>query len=123
MLFKRIDNFENYWINLDGIVYNEKYNRYLTPRIDKQTGYNMVTLCKDGKMYTKTIHKILSECFIENSNNYPVIDHVNQVRTDNRLENLRWATIQQNGHNRKDNNEEFYIYIRKNGNFLVQFKF
>ena len=41
--------------------------------------------------------------------NKPCIDHINRIRDDNIIENLRWATHSENSQNRSDNNEELYI--------------
>jgi hypothetical protein len=55
-------------------------------------------LCRQRKAFK--IHKLVAEVFIENPNNYPEIDHINRIRTDNRVENLRWVTREQNQQNK-----------------------
>lgn len=70
-------------------------NRILIPQ-SSIWGYLRVGLCKDGKMILKTIHRIVAEAFLPNIENKPVVHHKNSIRTDNRLENLQWATVSEN---------------------------
>ena len=42
------------------------------------------------------IHRLIAQHYIPNPNNLPLVDHINQVRDDNRIENLRWATVSEN---------------------------
>ena len=46
---------------------------------------------------------MVAECFIENPDNKPFVDHINENKTDNRVENLRWATNFENQQNRRSN--------------------
>ena len=64
-------------------------------------GYYMVALCDMERGVNKKvpIHRIVAEAFIENPSNKPQIDHINTVKTDNRVENLRWVTCKENANN------------------------
>ena len=59
------------------------------------TGYYRVRV--DGKIYR--VHRLVAETFIPNPAGLPEIDHINRDRSDNRVENLRWATRTDNCRN------------------------
>lgn len=62
-------------------------------------GYFIVNLWKNRRGKTTKVHRLVAEAFLPNPENKPHIDHVNTDRTDNRVENLRWCTIQENNNN------------------------
>ena len=66
---------------------------------ESKGGYNVVNLCKDGNAKMKRVHRLVAEAFIPNPENKPCIDHINTDRTDNRVENLKWVTKQENSNN------------------------
>lgn len=67
--------------------------------IAKSEGYLRVTLVKDRKNTIKKIHRLVAEAFIPNPENKPCVDHINTIRDDNRVENLRWVTYEENMNN------------------------
>ena len=69
--------------------------KILRSELDKY-GYPVVTLSKDAKQKTFKVHRLIGMAFIENPDNLPQIDHINSVRYDNRPENLRWCSTQEN---------------------------
>lgn len=72
-----------------------KKGRILKYELDKY-GYPVVTLCKDSKTKTFKIHRLVALAFVPNPEGLPQIDHINNKKYDNRPENLRWCTTQQN---------------------------
>ncbi len=55
-------------------------------------GYLIVSLKIDGRYISKAQHRVIAECWIPNPLNLSDVDHINGVRDDNRVENLRWLS-------------------------------
>lgn len=71
-------------------------------RILKPTAYGNylgIALVKDGISKKYYIHRLVATAFLPNPQEHPCIDHVNTIKTDNRVENLRWCTFLQNNLN------------------------
>ena len=58
---------------------------------------------KDAKSYNKKIHKLVAELFIDNPENKRCVDHIDNDRLNNNINNLRWVTYQENNRNRQLN--------------------
>lgn len=73
--------------------------KVLRPRKDNK-GYLRVSLVDaQGKRTFWGVHRIVATTFIQNPENKPFIDHINSIKDDNRVENLRWCTSVENAHN------------------------
>lgn len=98
--------------SLDMKVWGGKGYYIKKGRIKKQHqnkhGYWCVGLSWDNKGKNYLVHRLLAEAFIPNPENKPFIDHINGNKSDNRLENLRWATAKENA-----NNENTKLYGEK----------
>ena len=68
-------------------------------KFEKSKGYNYVHLFKNGTRKRIAVHRLVAEAFILNPNNLPEVDHINTIRDDNRVENLRWVTPKENMNN------------------------
>lgn len=62
-------------------------------------GYYCISLCKNGIHQNRSVHRLVAEAFIPNTDNKPSIDHINTIKNDNRVENLRWVTNKENSNN------------------------
>ena len=69
----------------------------LSPWIDS-TGYLKVNFYKDGKRKIQYVHRLVCEAFVENDDpeNKKQINHISEVKTDNRVENLEWISQKDN---------------------------
>lgn len=59
-------------------------------------GYDKVALCKEGRKKYHNIHRLVAEAFIPNENNLPIVNHKDESRNNNHVDNLEWCTHQYN---------------------------
>lgn len=89
---KDIEGYEGiYKISKDGKVFSLYKNSYLIPQ-NHPGGYLLVGLCKNGKKNHRTTHRLVAKAFIDNPLNKKEVNHINGIKTDNRVENLEWVT-------------------------------
>ena len=105
-IWKPIKEFEGYYeVSNMGRVRSLNYKRTgkkkILKNIEDYKGYLEVGLTKNGKRKQFKVHRLVAEAFIPNPENKPCIDHINTVKSDNRVENLRWVTYKENSNNEK----------------------
>lgn len=91
---KELDNFKGYYITKGGKVWSSKRNIYLTNSYT--AGYEKTIIKKDKKCFNLSIHRLLAQAFIPNPESKLTVNHINGIKTDNRIENLEWATYSEN---------------------------
>lgn len=93
--YKEIPGYESaYLCSNTGKIKSLKTGKLLKPSI--KHGYERVVLYKNGKYKTVSIHRVSAICFLENRENKKCVNHINGIRSDNRIENLEWCTHKEN---------------------------
>lgn len=100
--WKEIEGFDGgYLISSDGEVYSNRNNKLLK-QIPRKHGYLSVWLYgkdkrpngRKGKAYS--VHRLVASAFIPNPEGKSEVNHLNEVKTDNRAANLEWVTHEEN---------------------------
>ena len=95
-VWKDIEGYEGlYQISNFGKVFSFKSNKILKPFNDKK-GYLKIELRKENRRKIYFLHRLVAMCFIENKNNLPYVNHKDENKHNNRVENLEWCTCKYN---------------------------
>jgi hypothetical protein len=91
--------------------------RILKQKADRQ-GYYIVCLCKCGKLQFMRVHRLVGYAFIENPENKPEINHIDENTQNNCVTNLEWCTRKENvnwgtGHQRGVMNTNFKAFAQR----------
>lgn len=93
-MWKEINGFEEYKVSEKGVVLGKR-GKPLSPFISR-VGYKMVSLLKNGKLYDKSVHRLVALAFLENPNKYDYVNHKDENKLNNNVSNLEWCTIKYN---------------------------
>lgn len=94
---KEIINYPGYYVDDSGKVYSRKYGdlRELK-QYPKTHGYLYVALSRNGKKDYLRVHRLVAEAFIPNPDNLPEVNHKDEDKTNNKVDNLEWCTPHDN---------------------------
>lgn len=95
-IWKDVVGFEGlYKVSNLGNVKSLRNGKILIPSITIH-GYKRITLCKNGKKENKVIHRLVAEAFLDNPKNFLCINHKDENKLNNCVENLEWCDIKYN---------------------------
>ena len=77
-------------------------NFMLKQRYSKK-GYKVVDLSINAKKFYRQVHRLVAITFIPNPDNKPQVNHINEIKDDNRVENLEWVTNLENQRHARKN--------------------
>lgn len=90
----RVKSLERVIIRNDGVTQTIK-EKMLKLTIDKD-GYLIANISVNGITYKKRVHRLVAQAFIPNPANLPIINHKDECKTNNFVENLEWCTCKYN---------------------------
>lgn len=100
-IWRPVPEFENlYEVSSSGEVRSlcKRYRNEI--RLLKQgvgsKGYLNVTLCAGGKQKTVNVHRLVASVFLPNPDNLPCVNHKDENKTNNKVENLEWCSYYYN---------------------------
>lgn len=99
-IWRKIEGFEKYEVSNLGRVRSLNYRKTKETKILKlckdKYGYLRVGLSKDGKMYNKSIHRLVATAFISNPGEKEQVNHIDGNKQNNVVKNLEWCSNTEN---------------------------
>jgi hypothetical protein len=92
-------DFSKYILLKDGRIWSKYYKKFMDGNIGTKGYLQLWLTCVDGKKRYFMKHRVIAYYFIPNEDDKPQVDHINTIKTDNRVENLRWVTQSENNTN------------------------
>jgi hypothetical protein len=94
--WRTVQEFPDYEVSDFGRIRNKHTGVVLKPLIDK--GYQRVNVYRSGKLYRKSIHRLVLFAFIPNDDpeKKVQVNHIDGNKTNNNLHNLEWCTRSEN---------------------------
>lgn len=96
MVWKKLPIDERYLVSNTGLI--KGLNGKLLKQASDTRGYKFVTLHINGKQFHLSMHRAVALCFIPNIHNYTQVNHKDENKTNNNVENLEWCDNKYNSH-------------------------
>ena len=90
----RVKSLERNVVKGNGGLY--KIEEKILKSIKKRDGYLQINLSKEGKQKTCLIHRLVASTFLDNPNNFFEVNHIDEDKTNNRVDNLEWCSREYN---------------------------
>lgn len=128
-IFKDIEGYEGlYQIsnlgNVKALNYNREKREKELKRYINRYGYFYVELCKGAKRKKITVHRLVAQAFLSNPNNYNVVNHKDENKQNNNVDNLEWCNYLYNANygTRNKRISKPISQFDKHGNFIKRWE-
>ena len=97
-IWKPIKDYEGlYMVSNWGRVKSIKFGKeIILKQWTSSNGYSQVNLCKNGKVKNYKVHRLVAEAFLDNTDNLPEVNHKDEDKQNNNVENLEWCSAKYN---------------------------
>lgn len=113
-VWKEVKEFPGrYWVSNHARV---KSDRKILVQSLNNRGYPFVVFSIHCHNYSRTVHRLVATAFIPKPVGKDIINHINGVKTDNRIENLEWCTYKENAQHARSTGLSYYLHGRVHPN-------
>ena len=96
-IWKDIKGYEGrYQVSTQGRVYSYLSDKIIKQQLNCHGYYSVILYNKYGKAKRESVHRLVALTFIDNPNSFPVVNHKDENRTNNNVNNLEWCTHKYN---------------------------
>lgn len=101
-MWKAVKDWEGFYeVNENGDVKSLRTNKLVTHDLNN-FGYHRVTFYDKPRHKRMFVHRLVAETFLENPNNFKEVNHINENKNDNSVNNLEWCD---RVHNERENHK------------------
>lgn len=90
-----VAKYPRYIVEDNGMVFSTFTSKYLKPSRTKH-GYLTVELFNENGSRRLLVHRLVAQAYLPNPNGYPQVNHIDENKQNNRVDNLEWCTAKYN---------------------------
>lgn len=114
IIWKPLKNFEKFYeISTTGKIKSIRFNKIMKSYVNN-SGYECIDLKDDEKKHKKLVHRLVAETFIINESELPEVNHKDENKLNNSLDNLEWCSRSHNKQHSMKTGTYNKIYTQKN---------
>lgn len=96
IIWKKIENYPDYFVNKKGEIKSTKQNKVKILKQNISNGYLIVGISRNNKSEKKRVHRLVARAFVKNKLKKDFVNHIDGNKTNNNYDNLEWCTSKEN---------------------------
>lgn len=98
IIWKDVVGFDGYKVSNTGLIksFRKSPRGVVLRQSNDKDGYQKVSMSRNKKEYTKRVHIIVAQAFLDNPDNKPIVHHKDNNKNNNHVDNLEWVTVSEN---------------------------